>query len=70
MKSELLYVYLGDKGTITSPIFLEGAYHVKKYRLIADAGMLLTKDGINKHKAITIPYDDLKNWYEISELLI
>ena len=42
MKKEVLYTYLGTNGTITTPIFIEGAYHIKKVRLVADKDKFLT----------------------------
>ena len=42
MTKEILYTYLGTNGTITSPVFLEGIYSVKKIRLMAAEGKWLT----------------------------
>ena len=45
MIKEVLYQYLGTNGTILSPVHLEDIYYVRKYKLIADNGKKLTKDG-------------------------
>jgi hypothetical protein len=42
MTKETLYTYLGTNGTITSPVFLEGIYSVKKIRLMAAEDKWLT----------------------------
>ena len=42
MRKETYYTYLGENGTITTPVFLEGIYSIKKYRLIADKNKKLT----------------------------
>lgn len=47
MKQRNVYTYLGQNGVLTTPIFLEGIYSVKKIELIADQYKILTKDGIN-----------------------
>lgn len=67
MKKEILYNYLGTNGTILSPVFLEGAYSVKKIRLIAEEGKQLTNDGIHFHTVIIIPANELDNWYEVKK---
>jgi hypothetical protein len=38
MQKELRYLYLGENGTVLTPIKLEGIYSVKKYLLIAEEG--------------------------------
>lgn len=67
MKKTIIYTYLGTNGTISTPIHLEGIYSVKKYNLIADENKLLTKDGINTYGHITVPEDELDQWYEIEK---
>ena len=66
MKKEILYHYLGVNGTILSPVYLEGIYSVKKVRLTADEGKVLTQDGVTKQHSITVPENEVKNWYEIN----
>lgn len=64
MTKEVLYVYLGTNGTITSRVHLEDIYYTRRYRLIADEKKLLT-DGKTITYSITIPEDEIDNWYEI-----
>ena len=65
MKKQILYHYLGTNGTILSPVYLEGIYSVKKVRLTAEAGKLLTKDFINKHTTVTVPEAEASEWFEV-----
>lgn len=65
MKKTLMYTYLGKNGTLTTPIFIEGAYCVTKCFLIADQGKLLTKDGINFTEQVTVPEDEVSLWKEV-----
>ena len=65
MKKEILYHYLGTNGTILSPVFLEGIYCVRKVKLTAEPGTRLTKDGIHTYSTITVPENELSEWYEI-----
>lgn len=67
MKKTIIYTYLGTNGTISTPIHLEGIYSVKKYNLIADENKLLTKDGINVYGHVTVPEEELDQWYEIEK---
>ena len=66
MRKEILYQYLGKNGTLTTPILLEGIYNVKKVRLIADNKKKLTKDNIVFTSEITIPEDEVSEWYEVN----
>lgn len=65
MRKELLYTYLGTNGTITSPIHLEDIYYVRKLKLIADKGKVLTNGDIETYSVI-IAEDELDKWREIS----
>lgn len=65
MKKETYYTYLGNNGTITTSVYLEGIYSIKKYMIIADKDKKLTKDGKTFQKTILIPATDLELWYEI-----
>ena len=65
MKREILYTYLGTNGTITTPIHIEDTYYVRKLRLIADEGKVLTKDNINYKYSVIIPEEDEDLWIEI-----
>ena len=60
------YTYLGATGGVLStPLFIEGAYSVKKYHLIADDGCLLTKDGIIFRPTAIANETDIDEWYEV-----
>lgn len=65
MTKEVLYEYLGTNGTILSPIHLEDIYYVRKLRLIADKGKVLTKDKKTFLGVVIIPEDELKDWFEV-----
>lgn len=65
MNKIIIYTYLGTNGTISTPIHLDGIYSVKNYSLTADEGKLLTKDGINTYGHVTIPENEIDQWYEI-----
>lgn len=65
MRKELLYTYLGTNGTITSPVHLEDIYYVRKLKLIADKGKVLTNGDVETYSVI-IAEDELDKWKEIS----
>lgn len=65
MTKQTLYQYLGTNGTILSPIHLEGIYYVKKINIFANEGKVLTKDGKKFVKSITVPEEELEQWYEV-----
>ena len=66
MKKTPIYTYLGTNGTIVSPIHLEGIYSVVKYRLEAEKGKVLSKDGgITTTKVVTVPSNELSEWKEM-----
>lgn len=67
MNKEILYVYLGTNGTICSPVFLEGIYHIKKYRLRADDKKVLTKDDKTYVKSVIVPINEIDTWKEIND---
>ena len=64
MKIEKLYVYTGDNGVITTAVFLENVPSIKKLRLIADDGKILTNGSIEV-PTIVIPESKLSAWSEI-----
>lgn len=66
MIKEKIYTYLGVNGTIVSPVFLEGVYSVRKLRLTADKGKMLT-NGEKVVPYVIIPETDLVNWTEIDK---
>ena len=67
MTKEIMYVYLGTNGTICSPVHLEDIYYVRKYRLIADENKVLTKNGVDFTYSITVPEDEIDQWYEVGQ---
>lgn len=66
MKKQILYHYLGTNGAITSPVHLEDIYYVRKLKLTADVGKILT-DGNTRNFSVIIPEEDLDKWEEISK---
>ena len=65
MIKDLQYLYLGDNGSILSPVKLTSIQFVKKYKLFAENGHKLTKDGINFFQFVLIPESELDQWYEV-----
>ena len=66
MTKEKIYTYLGVNGTITSPVYLEGIYSVKKIRLIADEGKILS-NGDRRISSVIVQEDEVSNWAEIDK---
>jgi hypothetical protein len=64
MTKTIIYTYLGTNGTLSTPIYLEGIYSVKNYNLIADKDKQLTKDGKHFYNSITVPENEVDQWYE------
>lgn len=67
MIKQILYTYLGDNGTLQTPIHLEGIQSLVSYVLTADEGYLLTKDNKNFVKSIEISKDDIDKWKEVKD---
>ena len=65
MTKEVMYVYLGTNGTICSPVHLEDIYYIRKIRLWADDGKVITTDGKNYSYRALVPEDEVDQWYEI-----
>ena len=65
MRKAVYYTYLGDNGTITTPLHIPGAYGIKKYLLVADQDKRLTKDGVNLTPSVLVPEAEVELWYEI-----
>lgn len=65
MRQIPMYKYLGDNGTITSQIYLEGIYCIKQFQLIADENKLLTKDYITGVKQQLVSERELNQWHEV-----
>ena len=68
MNKTVNYLYLGENGTILSPVQLKEILCVKKYRLTADAGKLLTNDNKNFHKTAIISLDEIDFWKEVDDI--
>lgn len=66
MIQQTLYTYLGQNGTLVTPIYLENIYSIKKIKLVADENKMLTKDGINFKKTVIIPAEQVQEWYEVT----
>ncbi len=66
MIKEVMYMYLGTNGTICSPIHLEDIYYVRKYRLWAESGKVLTKDNKSYVDKVIVAENDIDNWKEVT----
>lgn len=60
------YLYLGENGSILSPVRLTEIHCVKKIRLAAETNCKLTKDGVNFYNVITVPESEVDEWYEVA----
>lgn len=67
MRKVVYYTYLGDNGTITTPLHIPGVYSIKQYLLVADENKRLTKDGVQFTPSVLIPEADLGLWYEVGQ---
>ena len=68
MKKEVLYTYLGTNGIITTPIHIEDTYYIRKIRISADAGKVLTKDfGTSYVYSVIIPEEEVDLWVEFDD---
>lgn len=68
MRKYTYYTYLGTNGTLTTPIYLEGIYSVKKITLIAENNKKLTKDFINFFdKVIVNTEEEINLWQEVGQ---
>lgn len=65
MTKTVYYTYLGTNGVIESPVHLEDVFYTRKFRLTADQGKQLTKDGKTFFSSVMIPEDDLAEWKEV-----
>jgi hypothetical protein len=65
----LYYNYLGDNGTLLSPIHLPGVYCIKKYMISPDDdSKVLTKDGVNFTRVAIIPESEIDQWHEVDAI--
>ncbi len=60
-----IYTYLGTNGTITSLIHLKDIFCIKNYQLRAETNKMLTKDGVELFKEVTVPEDEVDLWKEV-----
>ena len=68
MTQKVSYRYLGVNGVIDSPVHLEGIYSVKTISLVADSGMLLTKDGKNFVESVRVANEEeAAEWTEVKD---
>ena len=68
MEITTIYSYLGTNGVINSPVHLEGIYSVKKIRLKAEKGKVITKDGVNFFNSVVVPENEVDQWTEIGQI--
>ena len=62
-----IYFYEGENGgAIQSPVKIAGAVYTPMYRLIADAGKILT-NGTDNASVIDVTEADKANWSEIDK---
>lgn len=65
MTKSVYYMYLGENGTIETPIYIPNVYSVKKYILTADEGKILINDKGDKRATVIVGEKDLDVWKEI-----
>lgn len=65
MTKEVYYTYLGTNGTITSPVHLEDIYYVRKIKLTAGNGKVLTKDRKTYVTTVMVSEDEVDQWIEV-----
>lgn len=61
-----LYRYVGRNGFITTEIYLDGTDYIPMYRLVAENGKILIKDGI-KISSVDVFPEDVDKWKEIDD---
>jgi len=66
MTKTVLYTYFGTNGTITSVVHLEDIYYLRKVRLTAAPGKLLT-DGERLVTSVIVLDEDVNKWTEIDK---
>ena len=68
MYKSLQYLYVGENGSILSPVKLIDVYSIKKYKLVAETNYKITKDNVNFYDSIIIPESELDLWYEVEQI--
>ena len=66
MKQTVLYQYMGTNGIILSPVHLEDIYYIRKVKLVADPGFILTNGTMYK-RMVTVLEDDVSLWKEVPD---
>ncbi len=66
MTKTVLYTYFGTNGTITSEVHLEDIYYLRKVRLVAAPGKILT-DGEHLTASVVVLDEDVDKWTEIDK---
>lgn len=64
MTKTVLYTYFGTNGTITSEVHLEDIYYIRKTRLVADSGKILT-NGVRRVASVIVADEDVDKWTEV-----
>lgn len=65
MTKSVYYMYLGENGTIETPVYIPNVYSVKKYILTADEGKILINDKGDERVTVIVGEKDLDVWKEI-----
>lgn len=60
------YRYLGKNGIVTTSVLIDGVEPILMYRLIADAGKVMT-NGTKIARQVEIFVEDLDEWKEIDD---
>ena len=66
MTKTVLYTYFGTNGTITSEVHLEDIYYLRKVRLVAAPGKMLT-NGERTVSSVIVTDEDVNNWTEVDK---
>lgn len=66
MEIKIMYRYMREDGGITVSTEKPNCEYTETYRLIAEEGLALTKDGIEF--CLCIDVDSADGWYEVEEL--
>lgn len=66
MTKTILYTYFGTNGTITSTVHLEDIYYLRKVRLTAAPGKVLT-NGERVVSSVIVLDEDVEKWTEVDK---
>lgn len=66
MTKTILYTYFGTNGIITSEVHLENVPALKKVRLTADKGKILT-NGVVSLEVVVTTEDSADSWQEVDK---